>query len=76
MKLFASLLVAIPLEELNFRLLDVCSIVDGCGNANCAEVALANLSMLLQVLRPGYGLRIGLLFEKRINGRACPDRHR
>lgn len=41
-----SLLAAIPIEALNFRLLNVCSIVDGCGKANPVEVAFAEISML------------------------------
>jgi hypothetical protein len=41
-----ALLAAIPIEALNFRMLNVCSIVDGCGNANPVEVAFAEISML------------------------------
>ncbi|MGA9179781.1 MAG: hypothetical protein WB117_02370 [Candidatus Acidiferrales bacterium] len=41
-----TLLAAIPIEALNFRMLSVCSIVDGCGNANPIEVAFADISML------------------------------
>ena len=55
-----SLFVAIPIEAVNFRLLGVCSIVDGCGRANAVEVAFADLSMLMHMPALGIILKSGL----------------
>jgi hypothetical protein len=55
-----SLFVAISFEAVNFRLLSVCSIVDGCGKANPVEVAFADLSMLLHMPALAIILKSGL----------------
>jgi hypothetical protein len=47
MKLTTALLIAIPIEALNFRLLDVCSIIDGCDDTNFVQLALAHLSLIM-----------------------------
>jgi hypothetical protein len=55
-----SLLAAIPIEALNFRLLSVCSVVDGCGKANPVEVAFADISMLAHMPALAVVLNSGL----------------
>ena len=48
MKLTTALLIAIPIEALNFHLLDICSLVDGCdSSANFVEITVGHLSMIM-----------------------------
>jgi hypothetical protein len=55
-----ALIVGVPIEALNYHLLDVCSVIDGCGKANFVEVLLANISIVMHLPTYVIVLKSGL----------------